>query len=358
MHMLLALNLRCEAAPSRVITLWGKKSAHKLEAFKLLPVLTQWDGCGGRNEHLHCFHYEKDVENCIKFMRGFINLATTKKDCVFHTVSCKWKAGYHWHRMQKQTHNARCKRSFELVAVSESLHHSSFSPPSLSPPPVHPVASPPPPFVPSPLYFCLSSSVRLSCVSSCPLFRSRSISPCLSLCPPTHTLLPFQSLASQGSCSNSALILQPSSLPSLIPLYTLTGCTDIQRYSSVGLPYTDPHFTCCPLSSLFVSSCHLLIPSPHTHFTSNLFSLFLSRLYKLVPGWRGSQERLWREAKSLSQQGIKKTAAYPPSTLLSPPFSPSGINNWKSPLLCLHSVTGHFNTHRHSNIWQISHNTP
>lgn len=68
----------------------------------------------------------------------------------------------------------RCKWGYE--SVSRSPH--SFC---LLSSPSHAAASPSSPRVPSLFYFCLSSSVRRTCVFSCPLFQSCSIPSPLSL---------------------------------------------------------------------------------------------------------------------------------------------------------------------------------
>lgn len=105
---------------------------------------------------------------------------------------------------------ARWNRRLELVAVRQSIHHSAFFPSTRLSASRCLLLS---------IFVFPLPSVRLRRVFSCPLFLSCSIPPRLPLLSPLLRSL----FASQGSCSNSTLILQPSSLPSLIPLYTLTG---------------------------------------------------------------------------------------------------------------------------------------
>lgn len=81
------------------------------------------------------------------------------------------------------------------------------------------------------LYFCLSSSARLTGVFSCLLFLSCSLSP--SSPPPPNT--------PQGSCSNSVLLHQPTFLLPLIGLYTLLGCRDVTAHLLIHLQ-TNPFF--------------------------------------------------------------------------------------------------------------------
>lgn len=81
------------------------------------------------------------------------------------------------------------------------------------------------------LYFCLSSSARLTGVFSCLLFPSCSLSP--SSPPPPNT--------PQGSCSNSVLLHQPTFLLPLIGLYTLLGCRDVTAHLLIHLQ-TNPFF--------------------------------------------------------------------------------------------------------------------
>lgn len=137
------------------------------------------------------------------------------------------------------------------------------------------------------------------------LFRQADL--CLFLSSISVLLHPFSSIPplpisqrSQGSCSNSALILQPSSLPSLIPLYTLAACTDIQRRSSsTGLPHTQIHSSPvvpCPLSSLLA----IFSSFPPSQSLSPLISFFLSWHYKPTAGQRASSERLFQRSKLTS----------------------------------------------------------
>lgn len=139
-----------------------------------------------------------------------------------------------------------------LIPVIFSL--SSLLPFTWLPPFIAPLL---PSVCPSSLYFCLSSSARLSSVFSCLLFLSCSMSPHFLLQPPRptphahtyHQLLPSRlSPLSQGSCSNSVLILQPTLLPSLIHhshVKCLHGCiAAIQRRTpslSISPPQLSSH---------------------------------------------------------------------------------------------------------------------
>lgn len=87
-----------------------------------------------------------------------------------------------------------------------------------------------------------------------------------------------------------------------------------------------------------VPTLYLLLPSvlfrPSLFSTDVLFFPPLLRHRDAMAAHRAGEERLltrsFREANTLSQWGIRKTAAYPLSTVLR--FS-SLVNNWESPLL-------------------------
>lgn len=135
------------------------------------------------NINQHPFPNETDLQNWSRIMCSIINLTERLDECWFYwwintlryaaRTGAKGKTDPHY---ANPNHKLR-RANGDTSQVSRSPRSFCF----LSSPPSHAAASPSSPRVPSLFYFCLSSSVRRTCVFSCPLFLSCSILSPLSL---------------------------------------------------------------------------------------------------------------------------------------------------------------------------------